>query len=111
MRLLAPLDCSSSVQPCKWGCGIISRVIRRLALPLLMTLPARAVARIRTEGLENLDGLNGPVIFAANHQSHLDTYVLIAAVPRRWRYRIAPAMCHSYFGGRKRWLRLRNRFK
>jgi 1-acyl-sn-glycerol-3-phosphate acyltransferase len=37
------------------------------------------------------------VIFAANHSSHFDTAVLYAALPRRWRRRLAPAMSQDFF--------------
>src|SRR5205823_10587059 len=37
------------------------------------------------------------VIFAANHQSHMDTPMIMAALPARWRYRIAPAMAKEFF--------------
>src|SRR4030095_1595210 len=39
----------------------------------------------------------GPVIFAANHQSHVDTPAILLALARRWRYRIAPAMAKEFF--------------
>ena len=48
-------------------------------------------------GLEHLESLEGPVIFAANHQSHLDTPVILDALPARWRYRVAPAMAKEFF--------------
>jgi long-chain acyl-CoA synthetase len=51
----------------------------------------------RIEGLEHVRGLKGPVIFAANHQSHMDTPVIMWALPARWRYRIAPAMAKEFF--------------
>ena len=38
----------------------------------------------------------GPVIFASNHQSHIDTPVIMAALPPAWRYRIAPAMAKEF---------------
>ena len=41
----------------------------------------RVFARIRTEGREHLAALDGPVVFAANHQSHMDTPVIFAALP------------------------------
>ena len=42
--------------------------------------------RIHATGLENLDGLDGPVLFAANHNAVLgDSMVLAKAAPRAWR--------------------------
>jgi long-chain acyl-CoA synthetase len=49
------------------------------------------------EGLEHVRSLRGPVIFAANHQSHLDVPVILAALPRPWRGRVAPAMAKEFF--------------
>jgi long-chain acyl-CoA synthetase len=37
------------------------------------------------------------VIFAANHQSHMDTPAILWALPARWRYRVAPAMAKEFF--------------
>jgi long-chain acyl-CoA synthetase len=37
------------------------------------------------------------VIFAANHQSHLDTPLILLALPERWRRSVAPAMYKEYF--------------
>jgi long-chain acyl-CoA synthetase len=52
---------------------------------------------MRVEGREHLQGLEGPVVFAANHQSHLDGPVIMAALPGKWRYRLAPAMAKEFF--------------
>ena len=52
---------------------------------------------MRVEGREHLQGLDGPVIFAANHQSHMDAPVILAALPPRLRYRVAPAMAKEFF--------------
>jgi 1-acyl-sn-glycerol-3-phosphate acyltransferase len=49
------------------------------------------------EGLENLRNLQPPVLFASNHQSDLDTPAIFTALPRHWRYRLAPAMSQDYF--------------
>jgi long-chain acyl-CoA synthetase len=48
-------------------------------------------------GQNNLDTVDGPVLFVANHQSHLDTPVILASLPGRLRYQIAPAMWKEYF--------------
>jgi long-chain acyl-CoA synthetase len=37
------------------------------------------------------------VIFASNHQSHLDTAAILMGLPVRWRYRVAPAMAKEFF--------------
>ena len=58
---------------------------------------ARVFAWLKVEGLEHLDGLDGPVIFAANHQSHMDVPVILAALPGKWRRRVAPAMAKEFF--------------
>src|SRR5204863_617878 len=52
---------------------------------------------LRIDGREHLEGLQGPVIFASNHQSFMDGPVIMAALPARWRYRLAPAMGKEMF--------------
>ena len=52
---------------------------------------------LTVEGSENLNTLARPVIFAANHESHLDTPFIIAALPYRWRRWIAPAAQEAHF--------------
>ncbi len=42
-------------------------------------------------------GIDPPVIFASNHQSHLDVPAILAALPARWRYGVAPAMAKEFF--------------
>lgn len=80
-----------------WSRTRAARVVRRVALPGLVLPLARLFAWIRVEGLENLRDLNGPVIFASNHQSHFDVPAIFWALPARWRYRAAPAMSKEFF--------------
>ena len=80
-----------------WNTRALARGVRRASLALWLLPLARVFARIRTEGRHHLDGLQGPVIFAANHQSHLDTPVILAALPPRWRYRLGTAMAKEFF--------------
>ena len=73
------------------------RALRRFSLATWILPPGRFFMRTTVRGLENLDGIDGPVIFAANHQSHLDTLAILDALPPRWRYRVAPAMLKEFF--------------
>jgi len=80
-----------------WNRGRIARALRRISLPTWILPLARIFAWIRVEGLEHLESTQGPVVFAANHQSHLDTPAILLALPARWRYRVAPAMAKEFF--------------
>lgn len=66
--------------------------IRQLTL-----FPAlRMVMPITVQGLENLKGV-GPYIFAANHSSHLDAPLVLAALPLPWRLQLKVAAAADYF--------------
>jgi long-chain acyl-CoA synthetase len=80
-----------------WNRSWWARAVRRIALPSILLPLARLFAWIRVSGRENLHGLRGPVIFAPNHQSHMDVPVLMAAAGAPWRYRMAPAMARDFF--------------
>ena len=73
------------------------RIIRRLSLATWIVPLARLFAHTRVEGLSHLANLDGPVVFASNHQSHMDVPVILAAMPGRWRARVAPAMLKEFF--------------
>jgi long-chain acyl-CoA synthetase len=80
-----------------WNRRWPARWLRRIVLPALILPLARIFAWIKVEGLENLRGIDGPVIFAANHQSHFDVPSILWALPSRWRYRASPAMAKEFF--------------
>lgn len=80
-----------------WNRGRLARMIRHTITPLLVLPITHLCARIRVSGREYLQSFEGPLIFASNHQSYLDTAIILAALPRRWRYRIAPAMWKEFF--------------
>jgi long-chain acyl-CoA synthetase len=93
----APTAEKATVEFPAWNRSWMARTIRRASLPTWILPLARVFAWMRVEGRQHLEGLEGPVIFAANHQSHMDTPVLMAALPARWRYRVAPAMAKEFF--------------
>jgi 1-acyl-sn-glycerol-3-phosphate acyltransferase len=56
----------------------------------------------RVVGAELFDTLEHPVLFVANHSSHLDTPTILRALPPKWRRRTAVAAAADYFYD-KRW--------
>ena len=72
-------------------------LIRRLSQAIWILPLARVFAHAKIEGLQHLRELSGPVVFASNHQSHMDVPVILAALPGRWRARVAPAMAKEFF--------------
>jgi len=95
-----------------WNQSWPARAIRRASLPTWILPIGRLFAWLTVEGREHLRDLQGPVIFAANHQSMMDGPVIMTALPARWRYRLAPAMAKEMFAahffpkehGRLAWL-------
>jgi long-chain acyl-CoA synthetase len=81
----------------RWNRSWPARALRRVSLPTWILPLARIFAWTRAEGLEHLQNIQEPVIFAANHQSHMDTPVIMWVLPARWRYRVAPAMAKEFF--------------
>jgi long-chain acyl-CoA synthetase len=94
---------TSNLQPPKdivfpsWNRSFPARAARRVSLPTWILPLGRIFARVTVQGLEHLERTDGPVIFAANHQSHFDGPVILDSLPPRWRYRTAPAMMKEFF--------------
>jgi long-chain acyl-CoA synthetase len=80
-----------------WSRSAPSWLLRRISLPTWILPLGRVFMRLRVDGLEHLQRLDGPAVFAANHQSHLDTPAIMLALPASWRYRLAPAMAKEFF--------------
>ena len=103
LRSLVGRAASGSMTPAEpvdfpaWTRSRLARAVRRVNLPLWILPLARLFARMRVEGREHLRGLDAPVIFASNHQSFMDGPVIMAALPPRWRYALAPAMAKEMF--------------
>lgn len=77
------------------------RLVRALVLDGLTGPGIRALASPRVSGLDRLDALEPPVIFAANHASHLDTPLLLTSLPDRFRHRAVVAAGADYFFDRR----------
>jgi long-chain acyl-CoA synthetase len=91
---------SSSSEPIafpSWNRWRISWFLRRISLPTWILPLARVFMQLKVDGLEHLDAIREPVVFASNHQSHMDTPAILIALPRRLRYWVAPAMAKEFW--------------
>ena len=93
----APADVEEPVDFPSWNRTWPARLVRRLSQATWILPLARVFARVKVEGLEHLEGLEGPVVFASNHLSHMDVPVILLALPGRWRARVAPAILKEFF--------------
>ena len=91
VALVEPIDFPA------WTRSWPARTLRRASLATWILPLGRVFMSLEVRGLEHLEGIPGPVIFAANHQSHFDTPAILQALPPRWRYRVAPAMAKEFF--------------
>ncbi len=73
------------------------RMVRRASQATWILPLGRIFAWVRVSGLEHLEHLEGPVVFASNHQSHFDVPVILMALPGPVRATIAPAMAKEFF--------------
>ena len=80
-----------------WNRSWPVRLLRRISLATWILPLARAFAWPRVEGREHLAGIEGPVVFASNHQSHFDVPLILSVMPGRLRARVAPAMAKEFF--------------
>ena len=72
-------------------------LVRRLSQATWILPLARLYARAEVQGLHHLHAIEGPVVYASNHQSHMDGPVILAALPGHLRARVAPAMSKEFF--------------
>jgi 1-acyl-sn-glycerol-3-phosphate acyltransferase len=76
-----------------WLAGLFRENFLRFVLnPMMDYYAAR-----RATGKEKLEGVKGPVILVANHASHMDTPVILSALPRKLRKRTVVAAAADYF--------------
>jgi long-chain acyl-CoA synthetase len=90
-------DVAEPVDFPSWNRHWLVGIIRRLSLAMWILPLARVFAWMTVDGREHLRGISGPVIFAANHQSHFDVPVILAALPGHIRKTVAPAMSKEFF--------------
>lgn len=82
-----------------WPRGRVARATR-IVLQAATFAMLRRLTPTAVTGAENFAGVDGPVLLVANHASHLDSVVLLSALPARYRRRLAVAAAADYFFAR-----------
>lgn len=83
-----------------WARRFPARMARVVLLEGLMRPTVAGLARPRRRGLDRLTDLiddGGPVIFCANHHSHVDTPLVLTSIPEPWRYQLFVGAAADYF--------------
>lgn len=90
----------------EWARTFRARWTRTVLLESVLRPTAAAIARPRRRGLDRLadlrdlrgpDGTAQPVIFCANHHSHVDTPIVLTSLPEPWRYQVFVGAAADYF--------------
>ena len=87
----------STVFGTEWARRGPGRAAREVAQKAGLEPVFRSQVKTRVEGLDVLDRVQGPVLFVANHASHLDTPLVLLSLPDAWRRRTAVAAAADYF--------------
>jgi len=75
-----------------WATVCLLRTIFQYILRPFMSI----IYRLKTGGIENLKKVSGPVVFASNHTSLLDTFVILYSLPLKLRQRVTAVMSIEY---------------
>ncbi|MGH9300241.1 MAG: lysophospholipid acyltransferase family protein, partial [Acidimicrobiales bacterium] len=80
-----------------WARRYPVRLVRAMVLDNLTIPLVRVVASPKVLGRHHLEPIEGPVIVVANHASHLDASILLAALPEQRRHQSVVAAAADYF--------------
>ena len=91
------LRAAASQLDVSWARSLPAGVVRENFMRFVLNPLMDYYAARRATGKEKLSQLREPVILVANHASHMDTPVILSALPRRLRKRTAVAAAADYF--------------
>ena len=85
----------------EWARSYPARAARVLLVEAVVKPAMDILATPTVKGLDRLTDLDGPVIFAANHHSHVDTPLLLSVIPEPWRHHLFIGAAADYFFGNR----------
>jgi 1-acyl-sn-glycerol-3-phosphate acyltransferase len=80
-----------------WARCRVARMVRETILQFGLGPLMDLYTRPHVSGRQCFDELPPPVVFVANHSSHLDTPMILRALPLKWRQRTAVGAAADYF--------------
>jgi 1-acyl-sn-glycerol-3-phosphate acyltransferase len=83
--------------PTDWARSPLARAARAAILEFGFSPLLRKELTTEVHGSEVFDDLEMPVLFAANHSSHLDAPLVLTSLPQEWRDRTAVGAAADYF--------------
>lgn len=89
-----------------WARCRTARVLRESIQRFVLGPILAYYTRRRRSGAERFARLQPPLVFVANHSSHIDTPIILRALPWKWRHRTAVAAAADYFYRDRRLARL-----
>jgi 1-acyl-sn-glycerol-3-phosphate acyltransferase len=96
---LEELDRTGAGFDTDWSRRWPARMCRAAIVEGPMRVMVQALASPSRRGADRLADLEGPLIFAANHHSHIDTPLLLTSIPEPWRHKVVVGAAADYFFG------------
>jgi 1-acyl-sn-glycerol-3-phosphate acyltransferase len=83
--------------PTDWARTDAGVAVRQVLLKGVMKSILTSELSLRVHGLEQLDGVEAPVLFFSNHTSHLDATIIMTSLPDAWQAKTAVGAARDYF--------------
>jgi 1-acyl-sn-glycerol-3-phosphate acyltransferase len=91
------IDSGERELPTAWARTKAARLARTVLQRGVLKPVTWSQTRPVVAGLEYLENLAGPVVFVANHSSHLDAPLIVGSLPRRFSDKLAVGAAADYF--------------
>ena len=80
-----------------WARTYPARLARALLVEGVVRPTMAVLADPTIAGTDRLADASGPMVFAANHHSHIDTALLVSSIPEPWRHHLVVGAAADYF--------------